>query len=93
MTDTIENFHGVRIHHGPQNNRIYLLQPKNAVPQEIAVKLLEKARQHSYSKILVKVPRKAGPAFIQQGFEVEAEVLNFYSGAEDALFLGYYLSP
>jgi len=92
ISDKIEVFHGALIHYGPLNDRIYLMKIGDAVPENIAILLKEKAQQHCYSKIFAKIPTKTCDAFLNVGFEIEAKVPKLYLGVEDAVFLGYYLT-
>lgn len=99
LYDKIEDFYGTRIQHGPLNDRIYLMKFKPwlnpsrpAAMHEIAEKLVEKAENENYSKIFVKIPRRAAAPFLAEKYRKEAQIPRFYQGREDAVFLGRYLS-
>ena len=79
------------IHHGPYNDRIYLMEWGEDDPDFLSDELLRLAMNEKYSKIIVRVPEQAKEAFIKKGFETEASVPSFYNGEEDGYFLGFYL--
>lgn len=90
--DQLEKFKGAIIQHGHLNDRIYLMNIRNAVPESLAMQLIEKAQSNGYSKIFAKIPRSASNVFQEAGYTVEVELPQFYKGVEDAVFMGYYLS-
>lgn len=92
-TDIITKLGNSLIHHGKNNNRIYLMKlEKDDFPQIIdALSLL--AKTHQYTKIIAKIPKWAKDEFIKNGYKVEAVVPNFYNGQMSSYFLALYLDP
>ncbi len=97
--DKIENFHGALIQHGRLNDRIYLMKLTSSVDascllamREIAEALVKKAEAENYSKIFVKIPRRAADPFLAAEYRKEAQIPQFYKRHEDVIFLGRYLS-
>lgn len=93
MHDTIEKYgKGSVIQHGKLNDRVYLMKlKKNDFPNIIGY-IENLARTYSYTKIFCKVQSWAAPVFIANGFIVEAQIPNFYSGSEDVFFMSKFLS-
>ncbi len=92
IKDTVEEFQGSTIQHGPYNDRIYLMRLADRASVDFPQQLISLAETKEYSKIFVKVPKDASAAFMQAGFEKEAEIPGFFSGRTSALFMGYYLN-
>ncbi|NLT11713.1 MAG: putative beta-lysine N-acetyltransferase [Clostridiaceae bacterium] len=91
--DRIENLDGAVIHHGPSNNRIYLLNcPENKL-SGIHEPLLSLAEKNGYGKIILKIPAKHFPFFGSEGYTEEAHIPGFYDGTGDCVFAAYYLDP
>ena len=90
--DKTENIDGALVQHGNYNHRIYLMNIGTAHPDRLASQLIALAKERGYSKIFAKVPSSKSSPFIEQGFRVEARIPLFYSGQEEAQFLGYYLN-
>lgn len=90
--DIMQNIDGATVQHGKVNDRIYLMKIGNAQPLALTGKLTALAKENNYSKIFAKIPKHAQKAFIDAGFEIEAEIPNFYNGNENAVFLGKYFS-
>jgi len=91
--DTTESFCGALIQHGPDSDRIYLMDPGTADHTELAPALVKQAQTHGYSKIFAKVPAAAIQPWESAGFITEASVPGFFAGADDGLFLGLFLDP
>lgn len=91
--DTTESFCGALIQHGPDSDRIYLMDPGSADHSELAPALVKLAQQQGYSKIFAKVPAGALNPWETAGFKTEARVPGFFGGADDGLFLGLFLDP
>lgn len=83
---------GALIQHGKYNNRIYLMKENSADPKILLMELTQKAEKEGYSKIFAKLHKSKSEPFLNAGYKLEAEVPKFYSGKDDAVFLGYYLS-
>ena len=90
--DTVEEYQGSIIQHGPYNDRIYLMRLAEQASADFPQQLISLAKTKGYAKIFAKVPEKASAAFIQAGFVAEAEIPGFFSGRENALFMAYYLN-
>ena len=90
MADTIQTFMHSTIQHGPENNRIYLMDLCMDDLPDMVEALIELAQSRRYSKIITKVPVSAKPDFDKAGFVCEAVVPNFYRGKESAVFLARY---
>ncbi len=88
--DTITEFLGATIQHGPLNNRIYLMNLGSAEPTVLVPALRELAIQKAYTKIFAKVPASSASDFLNAGYRKEAEVAGFFSGREDAVFVCAY---
>jgi putative beta-lysine N-acetyltransferase len=91
--DVIQTLAGAQIQHGPYNRRIYLMKLGEADPAELLPKMVKLCRKRDYTKIFAKVPVRHEQAFLALGFRAEARIPNFFSGTEDAVFLGLYLDP
>jgi putative beta-lysine N-acetyltransferase len=88
--DRIENFHGAEIQHGPFNNRIYLMNIREADPPALVRDLDDLAVREQYSKIFAKVPAAQAEPFLKAGYRAEASVPRFYNDREECLFLARY---
>ncbi len=92
MTDVITSLSGSLVHHGPANDRAYLMKLVGD-PQGVAENLQQLAESRGYSKIIAKVPAQAAPTFAAAGYRREARIPRYYRGREDAHFLAKYLDP
>jgi putative beta-lysine N-acetyltransferase len=90
--DQIIELAGAKIQHGSANDRVYLMKLKQAKPEDIMQPLLKLCQKHGYSKIFARLPASHAEIFLQNQFEIEAKVPNFYCGSEEALFLGRYFN-
>ena len=88
--DKIEIFHGALIQHGSLSERVYLMKLNQTDPDVIISKMDELARVKKYTKIFAKVPQSCIDAFLAFGFELEAQIPDFYNGKDAAAFLAYY---
>jgi len=88
--DTVEEFGGSLIQHGPANDRAYLMKLNHSDFPQILSYLNGLAVLKKYSKIFAKVPAYARDKFEQAGYQVEAEIPQFYAGEEDGLFMARY---
>lgn len=80
------------VHHGKENNRIYLIGFDDRDRHIIVGALALLARKNGYDKIVVKVPESAARVFLDAGYATEAIVPGYFGGAEDCLFLSLFLS-
>ncbi|WP_035385018.1 putative beta-lysine N-acetyltransferase [Ferrimonas futtsuensis] len=90
--DILTSLEGAQIQHGPNNNRIYLMDLKEADPARLIIQMQSLAREHGYGKLFAKVPEHRAGRFLSHGFRVEARIPGFYPEC-DALFLGLYPDP
>ena len=90
--DKIEIISKSLVHHGANNDRVYLMKihPEEVV-DELIDQLYDLAVFKRYSKIVVKVPGSLQDLFLKHNFKLEATVPNFYQGVEQGCFLGKYL--
>ena len=93
MYDLITNLGNSVIQHGTFNDRIYLMKLSRDDFPDILPKLDSLVSQNGYTKIFAKVPDFAKDTFLNEGYELEAQIPGFYSGIQRAYFLGKYFSP
>ncbi len=89
--DVIEKLGNNTIQHGKYNNRIYLMK---AAPEGIGSlpdKLEDMARQCGYSKIFAKVPASLALPFVDNSYQCEAQIPQFFNGTESVLLLSLFL--
>jgi len=91
MSDKIETIGHSTIHHGKENNRLYLMKLNDLDESTIIKQINEIAIDNSYSKIVAKVPEKFKSLFLDNGYKKEASIPNYYKGIEDCLFMCKYL--
>lgn len=89
-TDRIEKIGHSKIHHGPLNDRLYLMKLDPRDMPEIVPRIMRLARRNDYGKILAKVPHRVAADFRRNGFVCEARIPAFYRSGEDALFLALF---
>lgn len=90
MTDIIENFYNSVIHHGKENDRVYLMSLDPDKVQETIDYIESLSDIHRYSKNFVKIPSTFLSEFQSAGYKQEAMVPNFYMGKVDGVFLAKY---
>lgn len=86
MPDIIQKLNSSIIHHGPFNNRIFLLK---LAPQDcpgILPALDTLAKEKGYTKIIAKVPSGMVDDFIQDGYQSEARIPGYFSGNDPEVF-------
>jgi beta-lysine N6-acetyltransferase len=93
MFDHIMNIEDGIIHHGKENDRVYVMKLPLENQQSFMNQVEELATTNQYGKIIAKVPENSKDEFIKNGYCEEAKVLKFYNGVIDCYFLGKYLSP
>jgi putative beta-lysine N-acetyltransferase len=89
--DVIQDFHGARIQHGPESDRIYLMDLGVSDTVELAPQLVELAKRFDYGKIFAKIRAKDAAPFLDARFSVEANAQRMCKGEEEVLFLGLFL--
>jgi beta-lysine N6-acetyltransferase len=91
--DKKHRWRGSVLHHGKQNNRIYLMRLDPADTKDIVPYLDGLAKREGYEKIFAKVPAENGEIFTDNGYKKEALVPGFYGGKGEAFFLAKFLTP
>lgn len=91
MSDKIETIGHSIIHHGKENNRLYLMKLSDLDESTIIEQIQKIATENSYSKIVAKVPEKFKSLFSDNGYRKEAYIPNYYKGIEDCFFMCKYL--
>jgi putative beta-lysine N-acetyltransferase len=93
MQDKIEIIgKGSKIQHGEFNKRVYLMKLNANDSPFIIQQINNLARKYKYSKIFCKVPEWTAPLFYANGFILEAQIPNFYSGKETAFLVSKFLN-
>jgi beta-lysine N6-acetyltransferase len=90
MPDKIEKIGKSLVQHGKFNNRIYLLKLDPEDNGDILPTLEKLALTHGYGKIFCKIQSSLLPAFIMNGYNVEAYIPRFYQGEEDCLMVSIF---
>jgi putative beta-lysine N-acetyltransferase len=92
MIDQMSTFGSSTIQHGKHSDRAYLMSLAPDDLPEIVHYLDRLALDRGYSKIFAKIPAAAKKSFVQNGYESEAAIPDFFRGEEKALFMGKYFS-
>lgn len=79
-----------QLQHGPENDRIYLMNLAKEDMPGILDTLDEMALTYGYTKIFAKVPEDFIEDFKGDGYMEEAVVPGFFNGTKDCLFMGKY---
>jgi putative beta-lysine N-acetyltransferase len=93
MYDKIVNIGDSKIQIGEANDRIYLMKLSHGEYPDIVGKLDEMGKENNVGKIFAKVGEWAQKQFIENGYDEEAYIPNFYMGNIQAMFFGKYLKP
>lgn len=88
--DKVEKIGQSLIHHGPDNDRIYLLKLHPDDRKTIAGWLNELASVRGYSKVVAKVPVNEISNFEIDGYRKEALIPGFFKGGDDVAFMSKY---
>ncbi len=91
MNDKIEKFYSSVIHHGKDNNRVYLIKLDKSRLTETVDYIESLACKEYYTKIITKVPKALKTEFENRKFIGEAFIENFFKGEEDCIFFAKYL--
>jgi len=92
MSDQIEQINQSTIQHGDFSNRIYLMNLANEDVKGTIEQLEQLAKEHNYTKIIVKSPAKFGNEFEAAGYFREAFIPRFFNGEEDLYFMSKFYS-
>lgn len=94
MTETVDTIitkDGCTVQHGPLNDRVYLMHfDKEAMNEELPLKLLALAEEQGRGKVVAKIPNRMKKAFMDAGYGVEARVREMF-GKDDGIFATFYL--
>lgn len=90
--DVLERFGDSLIQHGKANDRAYVMKIGKKDHPAIVDHVRSLALANDYSKIFVKAPAFAHPAFIESSFVEEGRIPGLFSGKEDGFFLSKFLS-
>jgi putative beta-lysine N-acetyltransferase len=90
--DVIERFGDSLIQHGKANDRAYVMKIGKKDHPEIVDHTLSLAQANGYSKIFVKAPAFACPAFLERNFAEEGRIPGLFQGKVGGFFLGKFLS-
>ncbi len=90
MSDKIQKIGHSIIHHGKENNRIYLMKYSGLDRQNIIQKLDKLAQENCYYKIIAKVPKKVEKLFLDNDYRREAQIPDYYKGIGDCVFMCKY---
>lgn len=91
MFDKVTNLGDSCIQHGHKNNRIYLMHLAQKDMPQILNELDSLAKQHTYTKIFVKIPKKYKEFFSKKNYIAEGFVNKFYDNSEDCVFMAKFL--
>jgi beta-lysine N6-acetyltransferase len=90
MGDKIERIGESVIQHGKFNNRIYLLKLNDSDVDQLLLKLNRLAYDKGYTKVFGKIRPEAFPAFLADGYVVEAYVPGFFDGSGDCMMVSKF---
>lgn len=90
MTDRVELLQGVKLQHGKNNDRVYIMSFPSGEGDKAATVATELARQNGYGKIFAKVPADEYAVFKAADFRSEAKIPGYFDGRSDALFMCRY---
>ncbi len=90
MSDKIEKFYNSVIHHGKDNNRVYLMKLDRSRIIKTADYIESLALKEHYTKIIAKVPKSKKAEFENRNFISEALIEKFFKGEEDCIFFAKY---
>jgi putative beta-lysine N-acetyltransferase len=82
---------GSVLQHGKLNDRIYLMKRGHAPSLDLIHELKAIASRNQYSKIFAKSGVGDLPAFVDEGFTIEAIVPGYFQGQGDLFMVCYYL--
>jgi lysine 2,3-aminomutase len=91
MTDRQQRLGRSLIQHGPDSDRIYLMELAPSDMPRLVDRLDRLASDAGYSKVFAKVPASHRRAFQEQGYITEALIPRFFGGVDDGHFMAKYL--
>jgi len=90
MGDKIEKLGESVIQHGKFNDRIYLLKLNDSDVDQLLLKLDRLASDQGYTKVFGKIRPEAFPAFLADGYVIEAFVPGFFDGSGDCIMVSKF---
>ncbi|MFP4528567.1 MAG: putative beta-lysine N-acetyltransferase [Candidatus Kapaibacterium sp.] len=93
MYDEIIRIGDSKIHIGEANDRVYLMKLGPIEYPEIISTIEKMAREKNLGKIFAKVGEWASREFLENGYEEEANIPDFFKGTVPAVFFAKYLKP
>ncbi|WP_238480282.1 putative beta-lysine N-acetyltransferase [Mangrovibacterium lignilyticum] len=88
--DKVEKLGQSLIHHGSENNRVYLLKLHSDDVPVITKQLEALALQNGYTKIIGKVPMGSLAVFEAAGYRQEAHIPGFFESGDAVAFMAKY---
>ena len=91
MTDQIITMGSSTIQHGPDSDRVYLMEMADNDMPNLLPSINKLAKKENYGKIFAKVPAHWASTFTNDGFHTEALVPGLFRGEKDGHFMGKFL--
>lgn len=91
MSDIIEKLGYSTIHHGKENNRLYLMKYDEKDGSELLNAINDLSTKNNYRKVIAKVPANKMALFEADGYKQEAYIPKYYKGIDDCIFMCKYL--
>lgn len=91
MSDVIQKIGHSIIHHGKENDRVYLMKYNEIDGTNLIKKIELLGLENHYKKIIAKIPFSAKKEFDDFGYVQEAHIPNYYNGKDDCVFMCKYL--
>lgn len=88
-TDRIENIEGTLLHHGPHNDRVYMMKCSFTESSHDIAILKKLAQENNYGKIFAKIPASWSADFAAAGYVEEGRIPAYY-GNEACVFACAY---
>lgn len=90
--DKIEKISNSIVHHGKNNDRVYLMKLDHTDVPHIFTSLYDLAYKNRYGKIIAKVPTTSYGYFLENDYTREAHVPGFFKNGENLYFMSKYLN-
>ena len=92
MSDEIEWVGNSMLQHGKENNRVYLMKLGKEDYPNIVQYINNLAINDNYTKVTAKIPSNFKDAFMNDGYQQEAYIKEYFADNDDCLFLCKYFS-
>ena len=89
--DRIKTIGRSRIQYGPLSDRVYLMQLAAGEAEAVITAMAELAQAEGYTKLFAKIPGKNAAVFEDAGFEIEAQIPDFFADGDKALFVSRFI--